>query len=200
MVHQALMRLLNVTSLLAVCFSAAATPSFAATVEQSQRFGTFALITEVRTRDAGEPVIMHVATEWTKLHLRWRSQDGSLVANLTDDGGMLKIDVESEAKCFLSAAYQRYLGKSGEPALWQATTMAVRDLLRACLRVDRSAALSYTRELAQSAHDFETGVEAMKSRSIVLFGPTLKRCRPKPARPKQLDIIDPFASTCAGLW
>lgn len=190
----------NLTWSLALCLSAAATPSFAATIEQSQGFGTFALITEVRTRDAGEPESVHFATEWTRLHLRWRSQDRSLVADLSDDGGMLKIEVKSDAECSSSSSFHRYRNTSGEPALWQATTTAVRDLLRICPRVSRSAALSYSRELAHAADDFQTAMEAMKSRSIAMFGSSLKRCRPKPVNPKQPVSVDPFSSPCGGLW
>ena len=198
MVHQAEMRLADLGSFLMLCFAAGA-PSVAATVEQSRSFGTFALIEEVRTREPDEPLIMHVATEWTKLHLRWRSRDSSLIVNLTDDGGMLEIDVKTESECFLSAPYQRFR-TGGEPALWQAMTTAARDLLRACPRVKRTAALSYLREFGQAANDFQTGVAAMKSRSILLFGKTLKRCRPRSVTRQPMIITDPFASRCDGRW
>jgi hypothetical protein len=198
MVHQAEMRLADVSSFLMLCFAAGA-PSVAATVEQSRSFGTIALIEEVRTREPDEPLIMHVATEWTKLHLRWRSEDSSLIVNLTDDGGMLQINVKTGFECFLSAPYQRFR-TGGEPALWQAMTTAARDLLRACPRVRRTAALSYLRELGQSATDFQTGVAAMKSRSILLWGKTLKRCRPQPVTRQPMIITDPFASRCDGRW
>jgi hypothetical protein len=192
------MNLTNLTSFLMLWFGAAITPSFAATVEQKQSFGAFSLIDEIRTREPGEAEIMHVATEWTKLHLRWRSQDGNLVVNITDDGLMLQIDVASESNCSRSAPHQKFQSTRGEPALWQATTAAVRDLLRVCLRVKRAAALSYLHEMRQSAGDFEMGVEAMKSRSVILFGKTLKRCRPRSR--EQAIIIDPFASRCEGRW
>jgi hypothetical protein len=77
---------------------------------------------------------------------------------------------------------------------------AVRDLFHACVKVNESAALSYIRELGQSASDFQIGVEAMKRRSTVLFGANLKRCRPKPLSVKQPVIVDPFANPCGGLW
>jgi len=199
MMQQARMRLLNLVSFVMLCF-AAIVPSSAKTVEQNQSFDTFALIEEVRTREPNEPLIMHVATEWTKLHLRWHSHDKTVVAELTDDGSMLRIDVKSEAHCFSSADYQRYRGTSGEPALWQAISTTVHGLLRVCPRVNRLAALRYSRELGQSVDDFHTGVEAMKSRSFILFGTNLKRCRPKPVKPKELSIIYPFPSTCSGVW
>lgn len=192
------MKLTDVGFFLMLCFAAGA-PSAAATAEQTRSFGTVALIEEVRTLEPDEPPIMHVATEWTKLHLRWRSQDGALIVNLTDDGEMLQIDVKTRAECFLTAPYQRFR-TGGEPALWQAMTSAAHDLLRACPRVKRAPALSYIRELGQSAADFRTGVEAMKSRSTGLFGKTLKRCRPRSAPRQHTIVTDPFASRCDGRW
>jgi hypothetical protein len=198
MVYQAEMRFADLGSFLMLCF-ATGTPSAAATIEQSRSFGTIALIEEVRTREPDEPPIMHVATEWTKLHLRWRSKDGSLIVSLTDNGGMLQIDVKTESECFLSAPYQRFR-TGGEPVLWQAMTTAARDLLHACPRVKRTAALFHLRELGQSANDFQTGVAAMKSRSILLFGKTLKRCRPQSVTRQHTIITEPFVSRCDGSW
>ena len=197
MVHQAEMRLANLGFLLMLSFAAGG-PSAAATVEQSRSFGTIALIEEVRTREPNEPPWMHGATDWTKLHLRWRSQDGSLIVDLTDDGEMLQIHGERKGGCLLSAPYQRFR-TGGEPALWQAMTMAARELLRTCPGVQHTEGRFYLRELGQSANDFQAGVAAMKSRSISLFGKTLKRCRPQPVSQQHM-LVDPFASRCDGRW
>lgn len=197
MVHQTEMRLVGLGSFL-MLWLAAGTPVAAATVKQSQSFGSLALIEEV-TLNADEPPIMHFATEGTKLHLRWRSQDGSVTVDLTDDGGMLQIDVKTDAECILSAPHQRF-STGGESALWQAMTTAVRDLLRACSRVKPAAVLSYLRELGQSENDFEIGVKAMKSRSTLSFGKTLRRRRPQSVTRAQMTIIDPFVSRCDGRW
>lgn len=171
----------------------------AKTVATNTSFGAIELVQEVRTRDPGEPEVMHVATEWTKLRLLWASQAGDMTVRLEDDGEMLDIYVAGH-DCLSRAPFQRYRNEIGEPALWNSVLANMRNLMSACPRVSASQSRSYTREISNSADDFVPAVEALKSRTHTVFRSDLKRCRPKQARPNEPILHVPFANVCDGRW
>ncbi|WP_448661856.1 hypothetical protein ACG3SL_14380 [Sphingomonas sp. CJ20] len=171
----------------------------AETTERASNFGAITVVEEVRTRDPGAPPVMHVATEWTRLHLRWQTQDRRLSVTLRDDGEMLDIDV-SAGDCLLFARYQRFEPAKGEPALWRSMIAAVRTQLQRCAGIKPSAATSYQAEMRRADSDFALAVEAMKDRSRVVFGPNLKRCRPFCHKPGQPAFFEPFQNRCDGRW
>lgn len=167
----------------------------AKTTEQRTEFGLLSLVQETRTPDPGEPPIMHVATEWTKLHLRWTSRAGDMTVDLVDDGSMLQIDVSGH-DCSSAAPYQRYRQEIGEPRLLAQMRMNLTELLKVCPRVSRSQAAIYVQEFGGIKNDYVAGVEALKQRARNTFTNTLARCRPR----NDGVIPQPFESRCGGTW
>lgn len=149
--------------------------ALAATVEHLTGFGKFDLVEEVRTRDPGEPPIMHVATEWTKYHLRWRSSDNVVRFALTDDGEQLSASFEGR-ECSSRSAFQQFSGKTGEPILFDEALKQLGQTFEVCPRVSAAERQHYAREFALSADDFVPAVEALKLSGAKKFGSWRNRC------------------------
>lgn len=162
-------------AVLAAWSALAASVAQAGTVETRTPFGRIELVEQVRTRDPGEPPIMHVATEWTNLHLRWRSLDGVMSVEVIDSGAMIEAVVNG-ADCSASTSYLQYSGVAGELAI----TQGVRDLLasleKLCPRLPPGAA--YSRTLADGAADFAAAEDGLRARALALFKRPLTRCLP----------------------
>jgi hypothetical protein len=173
-----------------ICWSAAR----AETVMQETSFGAFTLVREIKTRDPGEPLIMHVATEWTKLHLRWRSRTGDMRVELIDNGGMLEIDMDGH-ECSSGARYLRYGKRLGEPALWSDMNSMLASLTKICPRIEPARRAAYAAEFALARDDYVAGIEALKKRAARLLNPSLTRCR----RLQTSVIPDPYA-LCRDYW
>ena len=161
-------------------------PALATTVEHPTQFGRFELVEEVRTHDPGEPLIMHVATEWTKYHLRWRSIDGVVRFALTDDGEKVAAFFEGK-DCSSASAFQQFSGRVGEPALFHEAMQQLGELFKACPRVTATEHQHYVREFASSTNDFIPAVEALKQRGAKKFGSWRNRCV------SRAPGFDPFA-------
>lgn len=195
------MRRLAIRTLLTLLFALVGTTSGQAkTVETKTTFGLVELVQEVRTRDPGEPEIMHVATEWTKLRLVWKSRDGDLTVRLEDDGQMLDVYVEGH-ECATRAPFQRYALQVGETGLWNSAMSNMRSIVAACPRITAQQKRSYVREISLAQDDFVPAVEALKSRARVVFQTDLKRCRPQPARSQDhIMTFDHFGPDCSQRW
>lgn len=194
---------------LSFCALVAAGGARAGTVETRTPFGRIEMVEEVRTRDPGEPPIMHVATEWTKLHLRWRSRDGVVSVDIVDDGWMIKAYVDAtvgKASCLSSVNYLQYSGVAGESEI----EAEVRDLIarllatRGCALVSREVSADQVRTLADGAEDFAAAEVGLRARARDLFKRPPTRClapppqppppRPKKGQPEILMIPEPFES------
>lgn len=168
--------------------------SQAGTVERRMSFGSISLVEEIRTRDPGEPATMHVATEWTKLHLRWIPGSGDLLLDLVDNGGTLQIEVRGH-DCSSIASYRRYSLAIGEPELWQSLKGSLHHLVETCPRISPEQGAAYEREFSRTYDDYIAGVEALKVHARHSFK-SLARCR----APKAKLLIDPFQKRCEGTW
>ncbi|MET0309902.1 MAG: hypothetical protein ABW023_14445 [Sphingomonas sp.] len=169
-------------------------PAAARTVEEETRFGSIELVVETRTRDPGEPPIMHVATEWTKLRLRWRPKTGDMRVDLIDDGGGLRIEGRGH-DCLSAAQGQRYGKRLGEAALWNALRAHLDSLMAVCPRISPRQARTYRQAFAMSRDDYVAAIEAMKKRALTLFRRPLMRCKAWTQ-----SFADPFSGRCAGEW
>jgi len=165
--------LIALAATVTICCSAAP----AETVVRETGFGAFTLVQETRTPDPGEPPIMHVATAWTKLHLRWRSKTGDMMVEIIDDGGKLEIDTEGHG-CLSATRYLLYGKRLAEPALWSDIRQALAGIMEVCPRIEPGQREAYAAEFARAHDDYIAGIEAMKRRAVKLFGPSLKRCPP----------------------
>ena len=166
----------------------------AGTTETRTAFGRIELVKEVRVRDPGEPPIMHMATEWTKLHLRWRTVDGVVAVDVIDDGRMIEARVTAtvgKASCISSINYLQYSGVAGE--------RAIRDEVRAhvawlpsggCTILSREAAAGYAATLADGQDDFAAAEDGLRTVARDLFKrPT--RCLPLPWESWKKDGLVP---------
>lgn len=173
------------------------------TVETRTAFGRIERVEEVRTRDPGEPPIMHVATEWMRLHLRWRSLDGVMSVDVVDDGWRIKAYANAtvgKASCVSSADYLQYRGVAGESEI----EAGVRDLIArvvagGCTLVSHEAAAVYVRTLADGADDFAAAEDGLRARARDLFKRPPTRCLvpprpppPKKGQPEIVMIFEPF--------
>lgn len=171
----------------------------AETVEQRTAFGAVVLVQEVRTRDPGQPPIMHMADEWTKLHLRWTAATGDMTIEIVDDGHALSIAADGH-ECALRSTYERYARQTGEPALWRQMQAYLQQLAKVCPRISRVEVRAYGRALAGAEDDFVAGVEALKKRAALVFKHDLGRCRPRRVEGTIIIPSDPFADRCDGTW
>jgi hypothetical protein len=168
----------------------------AATVTRETRFGAFTLTEEVRTRDPGEPLIMHMATEWTKLRLIWRSTDQAVTTEIVDDGAFL--DSESrvellEKSCSSSGGYFQYAPSDDQSGLWRSMRQSMSQLLKNCAAIPPSAKQSYPASLTSASDDFLPAIAAFKKRAAILFPrPGFVRCS-APTRSKNIIITNPNA-------
>ena len=151
--------------------------AFAATTQQSTPAGPYELVVEVRTADPGEAPIMHVATEWTRLHLRWRSADRRLILNLADDGYIMALDLDGY-DCGSRTAYLTYGKRSGAPQLRRMLRWSLDNLVKVCPRVPAPLRAAYRAEYANAERDFPAAMEAMKRKAIELYNGRLERCLP----------------------
>lgn len=168
--------------------------------ESSTRYGVWSLVEQVRS---GEPAIMHIATNGTSLTLQWESSKRFASSSLRDDGWELTINVDVPRGCLTTASTQRYSLVRGEPALWARLRGATEGLLRLCHQLSEPEKRQILDELKMAQSDYTTAVEAMKARAVVVFGPNLKRCRPRrpPSIPPSIpQPIDPFSDNCDGTW
>ena len=181
---------------LALMLLAIALPASAKTIETRTVFGTVVLIEETRTRDPGEPLIMHAVTEWTKLRLHWEASDEGFNVELIDDGGTLSIEQKGH-DCASGGGLQRYEQRTGEDRLWRIMNASLAELTKLCPRISREQAVRYAAGLRAAHDDFIAAVEAMKRRALALYQRPLRRCRPAK---RFMPAIDPFASPCDGVW
>jgi len=172
-------------------------PARAETTEQRTAFGKVVLIQEVRRRDPGQPPLMHVADEWTKLHLRWTAATGDMMVEIVDDGRTLSIAVDGH-ECSLTSSYERYARQPGEPALQRQMRAYLQQLARGCPRIPLVRAQAYAQAFADTRDDFVAGVEALKRRATRVFKRDLARCRAR--RFDGAIVIDPFGDRCDGVW
>lgn len=160
----------------------------AGTTETRTTFGTIEMVEEVRTRDPGELPIMHVATEWTKLHLRWRSADGVVAVDVIDDGTMIEARVNAtvgKAFCVSSINYLQYSGVAGEHEIEDDVRAQIAWLPSGgCNILSREAATGYARTLADGAKDFAAAEDGFRARARDLFKRPLTRCL-EPPFPKE---------------
>jgi hypothetical protein len=167
----------------------------AKTVERKTKIGTLLLVEENRTSDPGEPPPLHIANEWTKLHLRWIALSGDMTIDLEDDGHMLQIVVDGH-DCIGSAPFQRYRQREGEPEIWAEMHSSLLAVLKACPRIGADQAAIYIRGLREAGADFAVGVEALKHLARQTFRNTLARCRPR----RNPVVLGPFDDRCDGVW
>jgi hypothetical protein len=177
---------------LGICASLAASVVQAGTTETRTAFGRIEMIEEVRVRDPGEPPIMHVATEWTKLHLRWRSADGGMSIDVIDDGWMIEAlftATVGKASCVSSTNYLQYSGVAGEYEIEDSVRAHIAWLRSGgCTMLTREAAAGYARTLADGAEDFAAAEDGLRARARDLFKRPLTRCL-APAPPKTGEPI-----------
>jgi len=175
----------------------------AGTVETRTPFGRIEMVEEVRRRDPGEPPIMHVATEWTRLHLRWRSLDGVVALDVVDDGWRIKANIEvriGQASCLSSADYLQYSGVAGEYDIaGEVRALIARLPTSGCAFFSREASAGYVRTLADGVHDFAVAEDGLRARAGDLFKRPPTRClvplpspRPKKGQPEIFMALDPF--------
>ncbi|KRA56173.1 hypothetical protein ASD79_17595 [Caulobacter sp. Root655] len=174
-------------AVLGTCVAWFAAAAQAGTVETRTPFGRIEMVEEVRTRDPGEPPIMHVATEWTKLHLRWRSADGVMSVDVIDSGGIVQAAIEG-ADCSASTAYLQYSGVAGEHEIVDGVRTLLALLDKDCPRLPSGA--TYATTLADGAADFVAAEDGLRSRALILFRRPLTRCLPPPMN--RLFPSDPF--------
>lgn len=175
---------------LGVCAALAATVAHAGTVETRTPFGRIEMVEEVRTRDPGEPPIMHVATEWTRLHLRWRSADGVMAVDVVDDGWIIGATARG-ADCSASSTHLQYSGVAGEAEIKDVVRELLASLDKACPRLPKGAA--YAPTLAQGDTDFAAAEDGLRSRALALFRRPPTRClAPLPTSGSMMMIMEPF--------
>lgn len=142
------------------------------------------MVEEVRVRDPGEPPIMHVATEWTKLHLRWRSVDGGMIIDVIDDGwmiGALFTATVGEASCVSSINYLQYSGVAGEHEIEDDVRAHIARLPSGgCTILSPEAAIGYARTLADGVKDFAAAEDGFRARARDLFKRPPTRCLAPP--------------------
>jgi hypothetical protein len=147
----------------------------AGTVETRTPFGRIEVVEEVRTRDPGEIPIVHVETAWTKLHLRWRSQDGVMGVDVIDNGRIIEVFLNG-ADCVARTDYLQYSGVAGELEIQDGVRELLASLDKACPRLPAGAA--YAPTLADGAADFKAAEDGMRTRALVLFKRPPTRCLP----------------------
>jgi hypothetical protein len=180
------------------CLTLLAPAAQAGTVETRTAFGRIELVEEVRTRDPGEPPIMHVATEWTKLHLRWRSADGVVAVDVIDDGWMIEALVTAtvgKASCVSSIDYLQYSGVAGEDEIADDLRAHIEWLPSGgCTMFSREASAGYARTLADGAKDFVAAEDGLRARARDLFKRPLSRCLapPPPKAGQPVFVRQPF--------
>jgi hypothetical protein len=183
---------------LGVCVVWLASAAQAGTVETRTAFGRIEMVEEVRTRDPGEPPIMHVATEWTKLHLRWRSVDGLMAVDVVDDGRMIEANVTvgtGEPRCSTSAHYLQYRGAAGEAEIESELRALIARFATWCPIVSTTTGTSYARSLADGASDFVEAEDGLRAGARDLFKRPPTRClapRPSKARGMLIPVPSPF--------
>jgi hypothetical protein len=160
--------------LLVAGLALAASQAHAATVEKATRFGVIAVVEEERRRDPGQVPLIHVADEWTKLHLRWTSRDGVMTVDVADDGERIEAVVDG-AGCSSSSSYLQYSG-AGELEIADMVRGVLASLDRACPRFAKGVA--YAPTLADGAEDFAAAEAAMRAQAVVLFKRPSTRCLP----------------------
>jgi hypothetical protein len=158
----------------------------AGTVETRTPFGRIEMVEEVRTRDPGEPAIMHVATEWTKLYLHWRSADGVMTVDVIDNGWMITADIRASAgkpSCSTGANYLQYRGVAGESEIENELRTVIARFPQWCSIVSPATGADYARTLADGADDLAAAEDRLRTRSIDLFKHPPTRClAPPPTR------------------
>lgn len=179
------------TAPLVACLVLAASQAHGGTVETRTPFGTIEMVEEVRTRDPGEPPIMHVATEWTKLHLRWGSTDGVVTVDLIDDGWMIEAVVAAKGastSCITSVDHLQYSGAAGEYEIADQMRVVLA-WLKTCPGVSSKAAAGYARTLADGAADLTRAEDGLRARARALFRRTPVRCLPPILKKDEPPVI-----------
>lgn len=160
----------------------------AGTVETRTPFGRIEMVEEVRTRDPGEPAIMHVATEWTKLYLHWRSADGVMTVDVIDNGWMITADIRASAgkpSCSTGANYLQYRGVAGESEIENELRTVIARFPQWCSIVSPATGADYARTLADGADDLAAAEDRLRTRANDLFKRPLTRCLAPPPRSKK---------------
>ena len=155
-----------------------ATPAHASLTRVSTPIGPFALIEETKTLDPDEPLIMHVASTWTKLELRWPTPDG-LSISLKDDGQFLDLVIDNPG-C-LSLGITSYA--NGARGVMRDLRIARRNRVAVCRRLGAAKLSAEQAALEVNGSEFESAFAALKARATTAFH-SLKRCTP----PKQRDF------------
>jgi hypothetical protein len=186
-------RLVRAT-VLGVCGALAASAAQAGTVETRTAFGRIEMVEEVRTLDPGEMPFMHMANEWTKLHLRWRSADGVVRIDVIDGGWTIEARVSAEAGqdlCIASADHLQYGGVAGEDEIKDQVREVIASLANGCPVVSPAAAVAHARTLADGATDFVAAEDGMRARALQLFKRPLTRCLAPPPPPRRSKADGP---------
>jgi len=193
---------------LGVCAALVASVARAGTIETRTSFGRIEMVEEVRTPDPGELPIMDMPDTWTKLHLHWRSADGVVGVDVTDDGRIVEARVSAEAGkqfCISSADHLQYSGVAGEAEIKDQLQNLIASLAAGCPVIVPPTAVAHARTLADGGPDFAVAENAMRARALVLFQHPLTRCLaplPPPRRskkdgPEVIPMLDgPPSPTC----
>lgn len=137
--------------------------------------GAFVVMEERYTLPAGRTPIMHVPTEWTKIHLSFDAPGGHVNVSLTDNGSRLGASVIT-AGCQSGGSYLQYDGEHPDQRhLYEAMEGTVRTLIRHCTR-DREVLRQTLLLLRRARRDFPAALEVMKSRAGSAFGGRWTRC------------------------
>jgi hypothetical protein len=158
---------------LGTCAAWLAAAAQAGTVETRTPFGRIEMVEEVRTRDPGEPAIMHVDTEWTQLHLRWRSADGVMSVDVIDSGWIIQAAIKG-ADCSALTAHLQYSGVAGEDEIIDGVRTLLALLDKDCPRLPPGA--TYATTLADGAKDFAAAEDGFRAWARDLFKRPLTRC------------------------
>lgn len=155
----------------------------AAAAAPPERFGALELYEQAAEGRAGNRAGRR---DGARLHLGWRSADGRLTLDLTDDGEAMRADVGVRF-CRVIVQYMRYRNRPGEPRLRRSLRDAVGGLLDRCEAVPAPERAPWLAEYDRAEADFPAAIEAMKRRALRLFGGDLKRCRRARARGRELS-------------
>lgn len=137
--------------------------------------GAFVVMEERYTMPEGRTPIMHVPTQWTKIHLSLDVPGGHVNVSLTDTGSRLGASVTT-AGCISSNSYLQYDGEHPDQRhLYEAMESTVRRLIRHCTH-SREVLRQTLPLLRRARRDFPAALEVMKSRARNAFGGRWGRC------------------------
>jgi hypothetical protein len=165
--------------------------------ETATPLGKYTLIETVSVLEPGDPHIMHVNQNWTKLRLSFVSDDKALRFDIEDDGGELRINADI-VRCsgFKSGRYGT--DRSGA-SLHLQTENFVKWLVKSCDSMASEQKASLLNNLLQARAEFPAALDELKARATRVFGGWQKRCikysTPKVqkiGKMRVIEVIDPL--------